>query len=149
MKSVPADPLDLSKGYIYTWDDDDSKSKPKSLTEPTKIWICLQLYIGQTPKQIQRKLKVHTLQQIKNVPNCMYKHTGSTYMQWWTAFLPEGNVRGAGELYYLRLIDLSKMVDDLSISPWEHYESKDEYELDVERLKESISLLIECFYQEE
>lgn len=145
MPSIPVDGNDLSKGFYWV---SDSDYKPKSLTEPTKIWICLQLYTGKTYKQIQRQLKVYTLNQIKYSVKKLYKNTGSTYMQWWTAFLPEGNVRGAGELYYLRLIDLSKMVDDLSINPWEHYESKDEYELDVERLKESISLLIEQFYKE-
>lgn len=175
MPSVPIDINDLSKGFYWVSDSDyEPKSKP--LTEATRIWICFQLYIGQTPKQIQRKLKVqllksqtkqspegteghspersegHTIQQIKNVPNSMYKKpgfyeaTGSTYSQWWCGFIPD---TGASELYYLRLMDLERMIKDLSINPHEKYETKDEYEYeyesDLKRLKESLSLLIDSF----
>ena len=153
MGSVAVDPNDSSKGFYYV--SDTEKPPQRTINDLLAIWICLQLYSGKTPKQLHNKLKIYSLKQIKDAPNRpyrtpgFYEDSGSSFMQWWTAFLPEGNVRGAGELYHLRLIDLSKMIDDLSIIPWEHYETKDEYELDKKRLHECISIMIESFYKED
>lgn len=146
MPSVLLDKDDPSKGFYWQPEGTDKpnctssrvpkqRRKSKPLTEIVKIWVCLQLYKGKTYKQIQRKLKVYSLAQLKRIPDSPYtipglsEPTGSSYYLWWTDFFndqPSNDcglvaVRGAGEFYLMRLADLRRMDRDLKLSDYEEY----------------------------
>ena len=138
MPSVLLDKDDPSKGFYWQPEGTDKpkqRKKSKPLTEIVKIWVCLQLYKGKSYKQIQRKLKVYSLAQLKRIPDSPYtipglsEPTGSTYFQWWCDFFNDKpsngcgltSVRGAGEFYLMRLADLRRMDRDLKLSDYEEY----------------------------
>lgn len=167
MGSVAVDPNDLSKGFYYV--SDTEKPPKRTINDLLAIWICLQLYSGKTPKQLQNKLKIYSLKQIKDAPNRpyrkpgFYEDSGSSFMQWWTDFFNDkpsndhssallrrdvakheqhsiSDVRGAGELYLMRLQDLDNMRNNLL---HEDYETKEDYLKDKELLDECISIMID------
>ena len=152
MNKRPVDLNDLSKGYIYSWDESENKDSKRKLeckqpkrniTNVTTIWLCFQLFDGKTFKQLERKLKIYKVSQLKYAVNKQYETIGSTYMQHWTDFLNYLEYNDTVEMYYLRLIEFNWIESNLS---YDNYEIYEDYLKDIERIKDSRDTLSNKFF---